>query len=119
MQVELLVGKIHSAVVTQCDLRYQGSITIDRDLMEAAGFLLHQRVDIYNINNGQRFSTYVIEGKRGSKTVAVNGAAARLCQEGDKIIIVAYGIFSREEAFKHKPEVLVLNDKNEIIKRGH
>lgn len=119
MQVELLVGKIHSAVVTQCDLRYQGSITIDRDLMEAAGFLLHQRVDIYNINNGERFSTYVIEGKRGSGIIAVNGAAARLCQVGDKIIVVAYGIFSREEALLHKPQVLVLNDRNEIIQRGH
>ncbi|MGY3138031.1 L-aspartate-alpha-decarboxylase [Bradyrhizobium sp. USDA 4501] len=90
MQVTLMKGKIHRAHVTEADLHYEGSISIDRNLIEAAGFLINERVDIYNIDTGARFSTYVIEAPAGSGTIGLNGAAARLAMAGDKVIIVAY-----------------------------
>ncbi len=119
MQIEMLIGKLHQATVTQSDLNYQGSITIDEDLLEAAGFLPNQKVDIYNINTGGRFHTYTITGKRGSKVIGLNGAAARLVQTGDRVIIVAYGLFDAKEAARHVPQVILLDDKNEIVGRGH
>ena len=119
MQVELLVGKLHAATVTECRLYYQGSVTIDRDPSDAVGLLPHQKVDIYNINNGERFSTYILEGKRGSKTIGLNGAAARLVQVGDRVIIAGFGTFTREEALKHEPRVAVLDEHNEIVSTGH
>lgn len=93
MQVTLMKGKIHRAHVTEADLHYEGSISIDRDLIEAAGLLINERVDIYNIDNGARFSTYVIEAPAGSGTIGLNGAAARQVMVGDKVIIVAYANF--------------------------
>lgn len=119
MQIELLIGKLHQATVTQSDLNYQGSITIDEDLIEAAGFAIHQKVDIYNINTGGRFHTYVIRGQRGRREICLNGAAARLVQTGDRVIIAGYGLFEAKEAARHEPQVILLNDKNEIIGRGH
>lgn len=119
MQIEMLIGKLHQAAVTQSDLHYQGSVTIDEDLIEAAGFLPHQKVDIYNINTGGRFQTYVIRGKRGGRMICLNGAAARMVQVGDRVIIAAYGLFDSKEAAKHEPHVILLNEANEIIGRGH
>ncbi len=119
MQIEMFTGKLHQATVTQCDLTYQGSITIDADLLEASGILPYQKVDIYNINNGARFSTYTLPGRSGSKVIGINGAAARLAQVGDRVIIVAFGYFEREELRDHKPKVVLLSDKNEIVGEGH
>lgn len=119
MQIEMLIGKLHQAAVTQCDLNYQGSVTIDEDLIEAAGFLPNQKVDIYNINTGARFHTYVILGKRGSKVIGLNGAAARLVQIGDRVIIAAFGLFEAAEARRHEPRVVLLNEKNQIVGKGH
>jgi aspartate 1-decarboxylase len=119
MQIEMFTGKLHQAAVTQCDLTYQGSITIDADLLAASGILPYQRVDIYNINNGARFSTYTLPGRSGSKVIGINGAAARLCAIGDRVIIVAFGLFHRDEIKDHQPKVVLLNDKNEIIGEGH
>jgi aspartate 1-decarboxylase len=119
MHVEMFTGKIHQAAVTQCDLTYQGSVSIDTDLLEASGILPYQKVDIYNINNGARFSTYTLPVRRGSKTIGLNGAAARLAQVGDRIIIVAFGYFEREELKDHKPKVILVNEKNEIVGQGH
>jgi len=119
MLIEMLIGKLHQATVTQSDLNYQGSITIDEDLIEAAGFLPNQKVDIYNINTGGRFQTYVINGKRGSKVIGLNGAAARMVQNGDRVIIAAFGMCDAKDATRHVPQVILLDEKNEIVGRGH
>ena len=105
-------GKIHRAYVTEADLHYEGSISIDRTLIEAAGFLVNERVDIYNIDNGARFSTYVIEAAAGSGTIGLNGAAARLAMPGDKVIIVAYANFHAAEARDFRPRVVLVDEKN-------
>lgn len=104
--------KIHRATVTGADLSYEGSISIDPILIKAAGLLINEQVDIYNCNNGQRFTTYVIEGNPGE--ICLNGAAARLVQKSDLVIIVAYASLTVEEAKKHKPDVIFVNEKNEI-----
>jgi len=105
-------GKIHRATVTEADLHYEGSISIDRDLIDAAGFFINERVDIYNIDTGARFSTYVIEGERGSGVIGLNGAAARLAMPGDKVIIVAYASMSEDDARNWKPRVVLVDEKN-------
>jgi len=115
MQVTLMKGKIHRARVTEADLHYEGSISIDRNLIEAAGFLINERVDIYNIDSGARFSTYVIEAPAGSGTIGLNGAAARLAMVGDKVIIVAYAGFDSDEARKFQPSVVLVNEMNQPI----
>lgn len=115
MQVTLMKGKIHRARVTEADLHYEGSISIDRNLIEAAGFLVNERVDIYNIDTGARFSTYVIEGQAGSGVIGLNGAAARLAMTGDKIIIVAYASFDSNEVCKFQPRVVLVDEKNQEI----
>jgi aspartate 1-decarboxylase len=115
MQVTLMKGKIHRARVTEADLHYEGSISIDRYLIEAAGFLVNERVDIYNIDTGARFSTYVIEAPAGSGVIGLNGAAARLAMVGDKVIIVAYASFDSNEARRFQPSVVIVNEKNEQI----
>lgn len=112
MQLTLLKSKIHRATVTLADLHYEGSISIDRDLIDAAGFLINERVEIYNINNGNRFATYVIEGARGSGEIGLNGAAARLVMPGDHVIICAYAIMSEDEARGYKPTVVLVDDLN-------
>ncbi|HYE46981.1 MAG TPA: aspartate 1-decarboxylase [Caulobacter sp.] len=113
MLLTMMKAKLHRATVTQADLEYEGSIAIDRDLLDASGILPHEQVDVLNINNGARFTTYAIEAERGSKTIGVNGAAARLVQKGDKVIIVAYGQMPAEEARNYAPTVVLLDEANE------
>lgn len=115
MQVTLMKGKIHRARVTDADLHYEGSISIDANLIETAGFLINERVDIYNIDTGARFSTYVIEAPAGSGTIGLNGAAARLAMKGDKVIIVAYASFEEAEARAFKPRVVLVDEQNRQI----
>jgi aspartate 1-decarboxylase len=117
MMLTLLKAKLHRATVTQSDLDYEGSISIDRDLLQAAGILPHEQVDVLNISNGARFTTYAIEAPRGSKVIGVNGAAARLVQKDDKVIIVAYCQMSAEEARNHAPTVVLLDEGN-LVKRA-
>ena len=112
MQLTLLKGKIHRATVTQCDLNYEGSISIDAALMERSGILPHEQVDVLNINNGERFTTYAIPAPAGSGTIGVNGAAARLAQKGDLVIIVAYARMEEAEAKSFSPRILLVDGKN-------
>jgi aspartate 1-decarboxylase len=114
MLLTLMKAKLHRATVTRADLDYEGSISIDRELMDASGILPHEQVDVLNITNGARFTTYAIEAPRGSKTIGVNGAAARLVQKGDKVIVVAYGQLPAEEARNYAPTVVLLDEGNEI-----
>lgn len=114
MLVTLMKAKLHRATVTQADLEYEGSIAIDRDLLEISGILRHEQVDVLNITTGARFTTYAIEAPRGSRVIGVNGAAARLVQKGDKVIVVAYGMLTAEEALSYAPTVVLLDDGNEI-----
>jgi len=117
MQITLMKGKIHRASVTEADLHYEGSISIDRTLLEAAGFLINERVEIYNVDTGARFATYVIEAPEGSGTIGLNGAAARLAMIGDKVIIVAYASFEESEARAFTPRVVLVDDENRILPR--
>ncbi len=117
MTIQMLYSKIHRATVTDANLNYVGSITIDEELMEEANLLVGQKVDIVNINNGERFSTYVIKGKRGKRDICLNGAAARKVHTGDKIIIIAYAEMTLEEAKIFKPAVLIVDDNNDIIEK--
>jgi aspartate 1-decarboxylase len=112
MQLTLLKGKIHRATITQCDLNYVGSISVDSALMERAGILPHEQVDVLNINNGERFTTYAIPAPAGSGTIGVNGAAARLAQKGDLVIIVAYARMEEAEAKSFSPRVLLVDANN-------
>ncbi|MEA3490416.1 MAG: aspartate 1-decarboxylase [Campylobacterota bacterium] len=114
MTITMLYSKIHRATVTDANLNYVGSITIDRDLMDAAAMRVGQKIDIVNVNNGERFSTYIIPGERGKREMCLNGAAARKVHIGDKIIVIAYASMSEEEADKHLPKVVILNDDNSI-----
>lgn len=110
----MLKGKLHRATVTEADLNYVGSITVDRDLLEAAGIYEYEKVHIVDINNGNRFETYTIAGEPGSGIICLNGAAARCVQKGDKIIIMAYAELEDEEVADHKPKVVFLEDDNKI-----
>lgn len=114
MELTLLKAKIHRATVTQADLNYVGSITIDRELMDRAGILEYEQVQIVDINNGSRFETYVIQGEPGSGVICLNGAAARMVAVGDKIIIMAYARMNEKEARTNKPTVLFMNENNQI-----
>ncbi|NLM34446.1 MAG: aspartate 1-decarboxylase [Clostridiales bacterium] len=114
MVLNMLKSKIHRATVTQADLNYVGSITIDRLLLEASGILEYEKVAIVNINNGERFETYALEGEAGSGIICLNGAAARCAQKGDKIIIMAYCQMDAQEAAGHKPKVVFVNEDNSI-----
>jgi len=114
MLVELLKSKIHRATVTDACLDYEGSITIDKELMEAARLFPHEKVQVLNMSNGERFETYVIEGKSKSGTICLNGAAARLVQKKDLVIIAAYISMTTEEAKSWKPKVVKVNEKNRV-----
>ena len=116
MLVTVLKCKLHRAAVTECDLHYEGSISIDRDLIKATGLLVNERVEIYNINNGNRFTTYVIEGGAGSGVIGLNAAAARLACAGDKLIICAYAQMEEAEARAWQPTVVVVGDDNRMEK---
>ncbi|NOZ63005.1 MAG: aspartate 1-decarboxylase [Calditrichaeota bacterium] len=114
MFVELLKSKIHRATVTAADLNYEGSITVDRDLMDAANLVPYEKVHVFNINNGARAITYVIEGKRGSGEICSNGALARLVEKGDLIIIAAFAQMETAKALSFKPSVVHVDDKNKV-----
>ncbi|MDD2444099.1 MAG: aspartate 1-decarboxylase [Desulfotomaculaceae bacterium] len=120
MFLTMFKSKIHRATVTEANLNYMGSITIDEALLEAADILPNEKVQVVNNNNGARFETYVIEGRRGSGVICLNGAAARMVQPGDKVIIISYALLDRGEARAFKPTVVLVDDKNKIsdIRRG-
>lgn len=111
----MLKSKIHRARVTQCNIDYEGSITIDKDLMEAADLLPYEKVDVLNINNSARFHTYAIEGERGSGEICLNGAAARLVAKGDIVIILSYHVVAEEEAAIANPRLVYVNSENRIV----
>lgn len=115
MIIEVMKSKIHRVKVTQAELNYVGSITIDEDLMDAANLIANEKVQIVNNNNGARFETYVIKGERGSGTICLNGAAARLVQVGDVIIIISYAWLNSEEAKVHEPKLVFPDDRNKLI----
>jgi aspartate 1-decarboxylase len=117
MYLTLCKAKLHRATVTQADLHYEGSITIDAGLLDTAGIVPFERVQVVDIDNGNRFETYAIEGKRGSGTICVNGAAARLVQPGDRVIIIVYAQFTPEEAKQHQPVIVLLDAKNAVRER--
>ena len=111
----MLKGKIHRARVTMVDINYEGSITIDKELMEAADILPYEMVHVLDINNGERFQTYAIEGERGSGVIGINGAAARLAAPGDTVIILNYCTLTEEEAHHLEPALVYVNDRNVIV----
>ena len=115
MLQEFISSKIHRATVTDANLNYVGSITIDEEFLEKANIFEWEKVEILNINNGERFQTYALKGKRGSKVFCLNGAAARKAQKGDKIIIVTYAQLTEEEIKTHKPTIVQVGENNEII----
>lgn len=116
MTITILKAKIHRATVTQAELDYVGSITVDMDLLEQAGILEYEKVQIVDVNNGSRFETYTIAGERGSGVMCLNGAAARMVQTGDKIILMAYAQVTPEEASELRPTVLFVDEKNKVTK---
>ena len=113
----MLKSKIHRAIITEANLYYEGSFTIDEDLMDAAEIASYEKVAIVNINNGERFETYVIPGERGGKTFCLNGAAARKGEVGDEVIIISYAILNEKELECHKPKVILVDKNNNIIKQ--
>lgn len=115
----MLKSKIHRATVTDCDLNYVGSLTVDPDLLEAADILPGEQVSVVDVNNGARFETYVILGERGRREMKVNGAAARLVERGDTVIVISYGSYDREELAGYEPIVVHVNANNEILAADH
>lgn len=116
MLLTLMKGKIHRATVTQAELHYVGSITVDEALLEEAGILEYEQVDVVDIENGNRLTTYTIKGERGSGVICLNGAAARLVSPGDRVIIMCYAQFTEAEAAAHKPRVVFVDDANKILR---
>jgi len=114
MRLTAFKSKIHRAIVTEADLNYEGSVTIDSDLMDAADILPHEQVQILNVNNGERFDTYALRGPRGSGVICLNGPAARLAHVGDTVIILTYAVMEREELLRHVPTVVFVDEKNRI-----
>ena len=118
MLLTMMKAKLHRATVTQADLEYEGSIAIDRDLLDASGILPHEQVDVLNITTGARFTTYAIEAPRGSRVIGVNGAAARLVQPGDLVIVITYGQFADDEIDEHRPSVVHVDEHNRQVHVG-
>ena len=118
MQITVFKSKIHRATITGADLDYEGSISIDRDLLDVAGILIHELVQVVNLNNGNRFETYVIEGKRGSGEVMLNGPAARLGLPGDLVIIISYAVMTPEEAERFVPKIVLVDSKNRPVQEN-
>jgi len=116
MQIEILKSKIHRVTITESNLHYEGSITLDEDLMEAANILANEKVQVVNINNGERLETYVIKGKRSSGTVCLNGPAARKAVVGDMVIVISYARMAIEEAKKFEPIIIYPDHQNKIVK---
>lgn len=119
MRLTAFKSKIHRATVTEANLNYEGSVTIDADLMEAADILPHEQVQVLNVNNGERFDTYAIRGPRGSGVICLNGPAARLSHVGDLVIILTYAVMEREELARHTPRVVMVDERNRIHGREH
>jgi len=115
MVIEILKSKLHRVTVTQAELHYVGSITIDEDLMDAANFIENEKVQIVNINNGERFETYIIKGERGSGVICLNGPAARKVQVGDVVIVISYCSMDFEEAKTHKPTIVFPTANNKLV----
>ncbi|MDI3503880.1 MAG: aspartate 1-decarboxylase [Candidatus Cloacimonadota bacterium] len=111
---QILLSKLHRATVKECDLNYNGSIKIDEALLEASGMQEFERVEVFNITNGARFSTYIIKAPKGSGMIGINGAAARLAQVSDKLIVVNYGMLDEREVQGFKPRIVILNDANKV-----
>lgn len=118
MQRVLLKSKIHRATVTDANLDYEGSLTVDRELMDAADLLEYEQVHVFNVTNGHRFVTYVIEGKRGSGVICANGAAAHLAKAGDTLIIASFSTYSESECRKHSPKLVYVDSENSIVSIG-
>ncbi len=116
--ITMLKSKLHRATVTEANLHYEGSITVDEDLLDAAGIFVYEQVDVLNINNGARFTTYTIPGKRGSRKICINGAAARLAQQGDLVIICTYTQVEQEKARSFVPKIILLDEKNRVLPHG-
>jgi len=116
MQKIMLTSKLHRARVTDCNIEYEGSIEVDEELMEEVGLNAYEQVHIYDINNGSRLITYVIPGKRGSRIISVNGAAARKVETNDRIIIAGYGMIDIEKEKNYMPRTLLLDENNQIVK---
>jgi aspartate 1-decarboxylase len=115
MQRQMLKSKIHRATITDCDVDYVGSITLDPELMRRADLLVNEQVHVWDIDNGARFVTYAIEGDEGSGTVQVNGAAARLVRNGDKVIIASFGAFDESDLERYSPLVVHVDEQNEVV----
>jgi aspartate 1-decarboxylase len=116
MQRHLMKSKIHRATITAADLHYEGSLTVDEDLLDAADLVTHEEGHVVNVNNGSRFTTYVIPGPRGSGIMQLNGAAARLGHPGDVVILIAYGVFTEAEAKRHTPRVVFVDERNRVVR---
>ena len=114
MNRTMLRAKVHRIAVTECDVEYEGSLTLDTSLMRAANMVPYERVDVYDIDNGNRFSTYLIEGRAGSGECCVNGAAARLVEQGDKLILASYTTVAEEDVAGHRPTVVLVGEENGI-----
>lgn len=119
MEITMLKSKIHRARVTQAEVNYVGSITVDSGLLEASGILEYEKVQVVDINNGNRLETYTIAGEKGSGVICLNGAAAKLVEVGDRVIIMAYANMDREEAESFKPRVVFVDKENRIVKKAH
>lgn len=119
LQRPMMIGKIHRATVTQADLHYVGSITVDADLLDGADLYPGQQVDVVNVTNGSRLTTYVIPGERGSGQICINGAAAHLVDPGDTVIIIAYGMIASDEARHYMPNVVFVDKNNKIVEQSH
>ena len=119
MQIEVLKSKLHCVTVTEANLNYMGSITIDEDLMDAANLIAGEKVQIVDVDNGSRFETYTIAGEEGSGIICLNGAAAKCVSVGDKVIIMAYANMTPEEAAQHKPTVLFVDENNHIARKAN
>ena len=115
----MMNGKIHRATVTEANLNYVGSITIDQEILDAVGMVENEKVQIVNNHNGARFETYIISGKRGSGTICLNGAAARLVQPGDTVIIISYALVPEEKIAHHQPKIAIMDEDNKIVQMLH
>ncbi len=116
MQRFMMKSKIHRATVTSADLHYEGSLTVDQDLMDAADLVSYEEIQVVNVNNGARLTTYVVPGPRGSGVVQLNGAAARLGLPGDKVILISYGVYPDADARRHAPRVVFVDERNRIVR---
>jgi aspartate 1-decarboxylase len=114
MQIQILKSKIHRCTITEANLNYVGSCTIDEDLLDAGNFIAHEKIQIVNVNNGERIETYIIKGKRGSGVICMNGPAARKCQVGDVVVIMSYALMDFEAAKKYTPLVVFPNEQNKL-----